>query len=197
MKRVLTLISLGTMVACAHAEPTPSGPTAGGTARLEAGTFLPLAEGNTWHFTGTLLGQPVDRTISIVGRDGPWYVDSEGERYMVDREGLRSPVRYLLRAPIEEGSSWQVVVSVSEIERYEVTATGATVNVPGGKFTGCIRVVGQTRRDKTTVLFKEDTLCPQVGWVRIRTWVDVAGRGQAEQSNLQLASFESGAPGSR
>lgn len=151
--------------------------------------YLPLAEGNRWRFVGSLLSQPVDREISIVGQDGPWFIDSEGERFRFDSEGLRSPVRYLLRAPIKEGARWQVVISIDEIENYEITSTGVTIQVPAGKFSGCVKVVAQTRRGSTTVLFKEDTFCPNVGWVRIRTWVDIAGRGQAEQTILQLASY--------
>jgi hypothetical protein len=139
-----------------------------------------------------MLGEAVDREVRIVGRDGPWYVDSEGERFMLDAEGLRSPVRYLLRAPIRAGESWSSVVSLTNTEHYEIAETGVVATVPAGQFHACVRVLARTRLDPTATLFKADTYCPRVGLVRIQVWVDAAGRGQLPQADLQLHAYRLG-----
>lgn len=189
---VLLTGALGLLSACntagkvdAQAAAVPPAPPPG----YAVARFFPLAVGNAWRYVGSHLGEARDHEVRIVGRDGPWFVDSEGERFVVDQEGLRGSSRYLLRAPIQPGEDWSSVVSLSVTEHYEIIETGATATVPAGTFYGCVRVIGRVRINPTITLFKADTYCPGVGLVRIRTWLDAAGSGQVPQGEMQLAEY--------
>lgn len=187
---ILLLLSTTVLGACAHAPATEPAPARPRVAAGEAvAPFFPLAKGNRWRYRGHFPGQQVDQEIRILGRDGRWWVDSTGQRYAVDAEGLRSPERYLLKAPLAVGTRWKAVVSVSSTEHYEITETGVTASEPAGRFEGCVRVVARNRLDDRTTLFKEDTYCPRVGLVRLRTWMDVAGKGEIPQVRLDLVEY--------
>ena len=151
--------------------------------------FFPLAEGNAWHYEGTMLGQPVSRSIRVVGQDAGWFVYSEGERYQFDGEGLRSPARYLLKTPLMKGTRWNSVVSISSTERYQIESVGVRQTTPAGNFEGCVVVLVENRQDASTQLFKRDVYCPKVGLVRFETWAEVEGKGKVPAASLELARF--------
>jgi len=182
------LLALTLAAGCAHAPPKKVGPPPPPPG-LEVKPYFPLAVGNRWHYHGTMLGQTVDHTITIVAHDGRWWRDNAGPRYQLDALGLRSPKRYLLRAPLARGTHWKAVVSVASTEYYEVSAAGIPARVPAGAFQGCVRVTARNRHDARTTLFVAQTYCPDVGLVRVRTWMDVAGKGEIPQAELDLVSY--------
>ncbi len=178
-------------VSCAHA-PEVAPKTKSESSGLEA--FFPLVDGNVWHYEGKMLGQPVNRTVTLVGRDGAWFVDSEGERFRFDGEGLRSPTRYLLKTPVETGTEWTSVVSVSSTERYRIAAVGLVTVTKAGRFENCVAVLVENRQDATTLLFKRDVYCPGVGLTRFETWAEVKGKGKVPAATLELSRYEVKAP---
>jgi len=191
----LVLVALLSLAGCGH-----TGEVAAGSAALPVSTlpdaggevvapYYPLQVGNEWRYRVKLLGESSTQTISILDQVDGWFRDSTGERFRVDRYGLRTPERYLLKGPIARGTRWSVVLSINSTEHYEISAVGVGVSVPAGNFRACLRVEGRNRVDERTTFFKEDTYCPTVGLVRVRTWVDVAGTGQVPQAEIELTSY--------
>ncbi len=176
--------------ACAHTPPKH--PPRAGEAQRGLARYFPLAKGNAWTYRGKLVGEPVERTITIVGQDGPWWVDSEGERYQIDPQGIRGPSRYLLKVPLVEGTRWSAIVSMRGTERYRIEATGLTVDTPAGHFESCVAVHSEIQQDPRTRLVKRDVFCPDVGLVRIETWAEVAGKGRVPAADLRLLRFQPG-----
>jgi len=184
----LACIAIGS--GCASA-PTVKAKGRAKSTGLEA--FFPLASGNLWAYQGTMLGQPVARTVKLVGRDGEWFVDSEGEHYLFDGEGLRGKARYLLKGPLVAGTRWSSVVTLSSTERYRIDAVGVTSVTPAGRFEGCAIVLSENRQDAKTMLFKRDVYCPGVGLVGFDVWAEVEGKGKVPAASLELVRYEVGA----
>ena len=144
---------------------------------------------NRWTYEVGLLGEETTQEVRIVGQEGDVFLDDKGGRLTVDAHGVRDDKRYLLRGPIEVGTSWTNVVSVSSIERYRILDAGFTCNVPAGKFDDCVRVEGRNRVDANTTLINELTFAPGVGLVRIETAAEVKGQ-RIPQAKLELTSYE-------
>ncbi len=189
---VLTLaFSAILLVGCARGQkPDPETKPPTPPQGYSVAPFFPLEVGNTWRYKAHHLGETNEHEVRIVSREGAWFVDSEGERFLVDGEGLRGPDRYLLRAPLRPGEEWSSVVDLSVTEHYEITETGVSASVPAGTFHGCLRVVGRVRINPTITLFKQDTYCHSVGLVRVRTWLDAAAKGKIPQAELELVSYQ-------
>lgn len=151
--------------------------------------FFPLAVGNAWTYRIQLMGERRRDRIEIGRAEGGWFYDNKGSAFRIDREGLRTKERYLLKAPLVRGNHWSSVLSLTSTEHYEIEETGVTVAVPAGTFHGCVVVRARNRMDDRTTMFKEDSYCPGVGLVRVRTWVDVAGKGTLPQAELRLEGF--------
>src|SRR6185436_19706475 len=103
---------------CAHA------PVAQAPAKGDVGVYYPLAVGNRWTYAAKLLGARSVQTVEILGRDGAFFKDSQNGELAVDPYGIRDKHRYLLRSPVERGTTWTNVVSVSSVEHYAIEAVG-------------------------------------------------------------------------
>jgi hypothetical protein len=170
------LLALG----CAHA-PASSAPGArptGAAARRAAAdvaAFTALAVGNQWTWEDQSPSLPAGRSaaarqIKIVGRtaDGYYQDDQHGELKLAGG-CLQDRVRRLLCGPLEVGTTWKSVVSVSSTEKYEIVGVGETVTVPAGTFPGCVRVRAVNPGAPGTELVGEITYAPGVGAIRIET----------------------------
>lgn len=180
----LAVLAALALVACAKnatiAEPPP---------KYRAADYQPLAIGNQWTYAGKVMGQPVQKTITIVGvRDG-YFVDDANGRLRVDSTGLRDDKRYLLQDPIKRGHSWASIVSVASTERYEIVDTGFTVNTPAGSFDDCILVRGTNRIDQRREMLNEWTFAPGVGIVRMATMVR-DGDKELPQARVELTALK-------
>jgi hypothetical protein len=166
---------LGLAAACAHAPPAPR------TASGGPGDYFPLAIGNVWTYVDESPSLPAARrgalrTVRILSRDvdGYFHDDERGE-LRADAKCVHDRVRRLLCAPIEVGRTWSSVVSVASTERYEIAAVGETIDTPGGRFRGCVRVRSQNRAGPETTAVLESAYCPGVGLARIETFAVVKG----------------------
>ncbi|MGA9525837.1 MAG: hypothetical protein WBV82_30540 [Myxococcaceae bacterium] len=151
--------------------------------------YYPLQIDNRWTYEVGLLGEKTSQEVRIVGQEGEVFVDDKGGRLTVDAYGVRDDKRYLLRGPIEVGTSWTNVVSVSSIERYRILEVGFTCTAAAGRFEGCVRVEGRNRVDANTTLINELTFAPGVGLVTIETAAEVKGQ-RIPQAKLELTSYE-------
>jgi hypothetical protein len=190
MKIPTLLLPLALAAACSAA-PTvaPPGPVSGSVA-----DYFPLAVGNEWIWDDVSpqlpgAGRPAARTVRIVERtaDG-WFRDSERTELRADGECVRDRLRRLLCGPLTAGTAWKSVVSVSSTERYEIVAAGERVEVPAGRWDGCVRVRAHNRAGSGTEHVLELTYAPGVGPVKLETWAIVDGVA-APQIRAVLRSF--------
>ncbi|HCF56550.1 MAG TPA: hypothetical protein DFS52_00955 [Myxococcales bacterium] len=179
--RLAALAALG-LVACAKnatiVEPPP---------KYRAADFQPLAIGNQWTYAGKVMGQPVEKTITITGVREGYFVDDANGRMRLDSSGLRDDKRYLLQDPIKRGHSWTSILSVASTERYEIADTGFTVSTPAGSFQDCILVRGTNRIDQRREMLNEWTFAPGVGIVRMATMLRDGDR-ELPQARIELTA---------
>lgn len=151
--------------------------------------FYPLAVGNSWTYKARFLGEEREQTIELVSR-GPdgFFRDNLGNPLAIDSFGIRDDRRYLLRAPVKEGTHWTNVVSVSAVEKYRIAEVDFRCEVPAGRFNGCVRVEARARVDAKTTLINELTFAPKVGMVRVETFAETAGK-RVPQTVLALQSY--------
>ena len=178
------LLALG---ACAKAAVLAGPP------KLRCADYHPLAVGNRWTYAGTVMGQPVEKTVTITQKRGDYFADDAGALLKIDSQGLRDLSRYLLKEPIERGKTWTAVVSLSSTERFEITEVGATAQTPAGTFNDCVRVRASSPMGPERMLAAEWTFAPNVGIVSIRTSAAVGGR-EIPQTALELKSYELAKP---
>jgi hypothetical protein len=153
------------------------------------GAYYPLAVGNRW--TYRVNGRP-DKTVAVevLREEDGFFQDSQGGQLSVDAYGIRDRKRYLLRAPLSEGSGWTNVVSVSSTERYRILHVGVPCQVPAGSFSNCVHVEGRNRVDANTTLVNGFTFAEGVGLVRIEVSAEMANGQRVPQTFLELSSYQ-------
>lgn len=190
------LLPVALLAACAGAPAAPSKPVAAGGG---AADYFPLAVGNEWIWDDVSPQLPAGgrksaRTVRIVERTSDGYFrDNERTELRADGECVRDRLRRLLCAPVQAGASWRSVVSVSSTERYEIVGVGEHVEVPAGRFDGCVRVRAHNRAGATSENVMELTYAPGVGPVRLETWAVVGGVA-SPQIRAVLRSFRKAGP---
>ncbi len=174
---------LALITACAT---TPSGTAAAKGAT--AADFYPLAIGTEWKYEVDLLSARQAITVKTLRVVDGFYEDSQGVRIQVDSYGVRDPHRYLLRNPIEVGTKWTNVISVSAIEHYEIIGTNQPCESPAGKWQGCVVVESRNRLEEGKTLVNELTLAPGVGIVQVNVSREENGT-RTPQTSLTLLAF--------
>lgn len=185
MKRgTLLLVLLLVLVGCVTPRAAEQAPR-----QAVAGDFYPMAPGTKWTYEVRLLGETRTIDVEMLRRNADGFVeDSTGAALMVDGFGVRDQKRYLLRNPIEPGTKWTNVVSVSSVEHYEIVAAGQRCDAPGGAWDGCVVVQSRNRVQEGTVLVNEMTFAPGVGIVSLTTVLESDGK-RIPQSSLGLVKF--------
>lgn len=163
--------------------PAPSPPT----------EYFPLAVGNSWTWVDRspsgAPGPAPRRTVTIVSRDAQgYYLDDAKGALRVSQGCIQDRVRSLLCTPATLDRTWTSVLSETSTERYRITATGVTVEVPAGTFAGCIVVQARTRAGEGAEVVLETTYAPGVGPVRIETFAEVGGK-RIPQVRAELAAY--------
>lgn len=166
-------------------------------------SLYPLAAGRVWSYdvdTGDGLSTlAITRVVSVRGPRVEVSSGSDPVVYEVGPEGIAYPGRdaWLLRAPIAEGATWPGRAG----RRATVTDVDATIEVPAGRFRGCVVVA---EADPATGRRIRTTYCPFVGPVEVRSelTLDVAGGVQRATARLlgtnvdgDLDGGPDGAPG--
>lgn len=171
------------LMACATAPDTKSA-----TKVVNASDFYPLTIGTSWQYEVDLLTEKSALSVSMVREVDGFFEDSRGARLQSDRYGVRDEKRYLLRNPIEPGTKWSNVVSVSSVEHYEIIGTQQPCEAPAGKWEGCVIVESRNRLEEGKTLVNEMTFAPGVGIVHLATTLDNKGQ-RVPQASLRLVSF--------
>ncbi len=172
-------------------------------AGVPAKDFYPLAVDNTWGYQIALLGEKAELEVKILKEDngvfedssrrklpdGTWSPWQPGNQLFTDAFGVRDQKRYLLRDPVEVGTEWSNVVSVSSVERYKIIAANVGCDCPAGHFEGCVVVESTNKVAEGKALVNELTFAPKVGLVRVSTLLVSDGK-QLPQSTLELSKFQ-------
>jgi hypothetical protein len=178
------------LFACKGAQPKASadGAASGANpATSNPALYYPLAVGNSWTYQVTDPSGIHEDTIRIVGRDGPWFIDDHRGKIRVDSEGVRDGDRYLLHVPLRTSSRWSAVENLV-VQRFEITATDATIDTKSGGFSGCVIVRNeQPLPKKQGKLVTEWTYAPKVGLVELRTRTEGLS-GTRDQVHLELVA---------
>jgi hypothetical protein len=132
--------ALASLPGCGGAPVRPTGLDPG---RLEPSNLYPMREGYVWSYdvdTGTGMRTfAVSRVLSVSG--GRVAITNGGEEILYELRdgGIFRPQSgtWLLRAPIEVGASWPSSGDTTA----RVTSVTETVEVPGGRFEGCVEVL--------------------------------------------------------
>jgi hypothetical protein len=193
MKTPLWICAILTLaLGCKAVDPGPekNGVASGGK-RIEAKAFYPLSVGTRWSYDVSYLGEKRIINVEIAKQNADGFsLDSSGAELMADSFGVRDQKRYLLRNPIEIGTTWTNVVSVSSIERYKILAAEQPCDCAFGHFENCVVVESRNRVGEAQELVNEMTFAPKVGIVRLRTVLESKGKS-IPQSSLNLTKFQS------
>ena len=116
------------------------------------------------------------------------FEDSTGNQLFADAFGVRDQKRYLLRDPVQVGTEWSNVVSVSSVEKYKIVAADTACDCPAGQFKGCAVVESSNRIEEGKTLINELTFAPKVGLIRVSTLLENRGN-KLPQSTLVLTHY--------
>ncbi len=180
------LLVLTAAAACAPSPKTPTGAPAAVVSELTR--YLPL-EKNTVFSYETYIEDTNEHGLAIfeIARPRPELAEISiagrvRKRYYFEPGGVRSGQGgYLLKSPLSLGSEW-----TGDDGQVKVSSVAENVDVPAGKFSGCIRTVenaqlaGATRT--TTTVF-----CPGVGITVLQ--IEGEQEGMSVLQRLRLKSF--------
>ena len=177
------------------------GPAAGGTGAFTAPStgatnvtsgaeverFFPLVDGNVYHYvslgpTGEVQLFPA-RAFRADATHGELRMPSGARRFeytadgvkLVRGDGRMQEKGFVLKSPLVAGNTWR--------GEHGGTTTlidiGVAVDVPAGRFTGCLRTIEDRRGDRPKRY--TTTFCPDIGVVVI----EVQSGGNEERAELQ------------
>lgn len=179
---------------CAGCVKSPNVEELPAIAGTPAKAYYPLAVGNTWNYQVLLLGQEQQMEVKVLKEENGVFEDSTGNQLFADAFGVRDQKRYLLRDPVQVGTEWSNVVSVSSVEHYKIVAAGVGCDCPAGQFEGCVVVESSNRIEEGKMLVNELTFAPKVGLIRVATLLENHGN-KVPQSTLILTHYQvQGAP---
>ena len=187
-------LALGAMGLLACGRPASAPPTAAAPVsapQSAVSRFFPLTDGTQWAYdaeedgTGSK-GIFVTRAKAMAG---PRFSLTTGQRSRIVEvrpEGIAriDTGNYVLRAPLDTGAQWPgdagAVVRVTAVDR--------VVDVPAGKFIGCIDTVEEARAATNEPVRRiTTTYCPDVGIVSL--YVEAWDNGKHVGERAVLRSF--------
>jgi hypothetical protein len=189
-RRAPTLVPLLLAIASSSCATAPQGAPAAAPTRVvtELSRFLPL-ENNTVLSYETYIEETNERGIAVfeIKRPRPELAELSlagqvRKRYYFEPAGVRSGQGgYLLKSPLALNSEW-----TGDDGKVRVTGIEETVDVPAGKFSGCLRTVEEAKfaaaTRKTTTVF-----CPGVGITVLE--IEAEQEGTSVLERLLLKSF--------
>jgi hypothetical protein len=163
-------------------------PASPSVAVTEVGRYLPL-ENNTVFSYDTYIEDTNEHGLAVfeISRPRPELAELSiagqvRKRYYFEPGGVRSAQGgYLLKSPLSLNSQW-----AGDDGEVKVTSVDQSVDVPAGKFSGCIQTVEQAKlpgatRTTTTVF------CPGVGITVLQ--IEAEQEGTSVLQRLSLKSF--------
>jgi len=184
--RILALISSGMFAGCAS--PPPPKAQAANAPVTEVSRFAPF-ENNTVFSYETYIEDTNERGILVfeIRRPRPELAELSvagqvRKRYYFEPDGIRSSLGgYLLKAPLAANATWQ-----GDDGPVRVAAVNESLDLPAGKFEGCIKTVEQAKLGAATRTTTTD-FCPGVGIATLQ--IEGEQEGMSVLQALRLRSF--------
>ncbi|WP_437733455.1 hypothetical protein [Sorangium sp. So ce1335] len=195
----LALLGCGGSGAPDAAPPTAWNAAADGQKGASSGTqaerYFPLVDGHVYHYVtlgdGGGQGLLVARVHRADARRGELRFPSGVKRFEFTGEGVvRSDTGvFVLKEPIAPGTTW----TGEHGGRARIAAVDAAVEVPAGRFTGCVQTVEERLGDRPARYVS--TFCPDVGVVAL----EAASGASYEKAELKSYAppFDMGPDGVR
>lgn len=155
--------------------------------------YAPLAVGAKWTYAAKYPGQEGEIVVSMVRRDGEYFLDDRDGSFLHTPDGLRDKERFLIRYPLVPGNKWKAVVGPSAVEHMEIVSVGEPCEAEAGKFADCLVVAGQIRRDERMSLKIRWTWARGVGLAKLETAAEIKGQGELPQVTQSLRHYDLGA----
>jgi len=171
-------------LACAHRADSTALPP-----QTSAGRYFPLAVGNRWSYRAGAEGSSAVEVVEIRSVKDGQYSDSRGRLLWVSPDGLRDQSRVILRAPVEAGRSWTVVLGPDSVEHWRINSVGLPCSAPAGQFPDCVEVESRVAPAEGVQLLNRITFAAGVGMVRIKTTL-VRNGVETPQTELLLTAYE-------
>ncbi|WP_437622052.1 hypothetical protein [Sorangium sp. So ce1151] len=139
----------------------------GASSGTGAERYFPLIDGHIYHYVtmseGGEQGLLVARVHRADERHGELRFPSGVKRFEFTGEGVRRSDTgvYVLKEPIAPGTTW----TGEHGGRARIAAVDAAVEVPAGRFTGCVQTVEERLGDRPARYVS--TFCPDVGVVAL------------------------------
>lgn len=189
MKSVYPVLLI-VIAGCTHVETVDTNKA---VAAAQLKEYYPLSVGNCWTYATSFQNQAQpDLKVCIVKEEDGYFLDNRPapSRLRFDATGLRDgQVRYLLKAPLEEGAEWMSVADVRTVEHYRIEAVGKKIKVPAGVFKDCVVVRMDVRMTDQRSMVSRMTFAPGVGIVEIHISLK-KGSELLPQSVMQLKKYE-------
>ena len=192
MKTWIAVVAVAAMSGCAN----QSGVAKSDVKGTNAVEYYPLKIGNSWSYDVKFLGEKHTETVVIEGESEGYFVSKSSSsgadpvKLMADAYGVRDEKRYLLREPVEGGTTWTNVVSVETVEHYKIMSARQPCQVIAGRFSDCVVVESKVRAAQGN-LINEMTFARGVGLVQVKTELESGGK-VVPQVTLELTAYQLG-----
>jgi hypothetical protein len=188
MRRWGPWVLLVVLAGCGGARRGADGP---GLDRLAPTHLYPLVEGNVWSYNVRATGEAlptlhIQRVTSVRGDAVEIEAWSDKRELYEIREGSIYRPRYgawLIKAPVRVGAKWPSASGRTAT----VTSVDEHVEVPAGRFEGCVRVEeqgGEAQLSGVTVY------CPGVGPVYVESSMRARTTGATVRNVGELLGYE-------
>ena len=188
MRRIVLWLLLAAASAACAPTPAAAPSAAPAVAANDLTRFLPL-ENDTVFSYATYIEETNERGLAVfeIKRPRPELAELSlagqvRKRYYFEPGGVRSSQGgYLLKLPLEQNAEWRGDDGI-----VKVTNVNLSVDVPAGKFSGCVQTVEDARLGaatrKTTTVF-----CPGVGITVLE--INAEQEGMSVLQRLSLKAF--------
>ncbi|MCX7944939.1 MAG: hypothetical protein N2746_10575 [Deltaproteobacteria bacterium] len=151
--------------------------------------YYPLGIGYSWKYKGKLLGQSVEKKITIEKKEGLFFIDNTGAMLMHDEEGLRDNKRYLIKNPIKKGNKWISIISPQSTEHYEIIQTDIKAKYRDEIIKNCIKIRSINKIDPTKDMVAEWIYAPNIGLLNFSTYILRNKKDWEQQGYFELIEF--------
>jgi len=193
MKRTAIFFTLFLFVfisfSCATGDKTEQPPHMSDYSK-SAAKYMPLEVGNKWVYKVNYIGSVGEVEIVINARDGDWFVDNRGGKFLIDKRGVRDADRYILMFPLQR-EEWVSIIDARTSEVRKTVGVDESVTVPAGKFDGAIKVHTFVVVPGNKIIHSFHYFVAGVGIVKIETFLeDVKESRYIPQTKTELVNYD-------
>ena len=183
MNRLVVLGALTLLIGCATTSTNDAK-----TQRLSS-DYAPMSVGAWWNYEVSYPGQQGEMKVELLSQKDGYFIDNRRGAFQHTPGGLRDRERYLIKNPIQPGTSWKSVVGPSAVEHLQIDEVGTPCESLAGRFEDCLVVSARLRRDKNMQLHIKWVWARNVGLVRLETEAELPGNKRVRQVTQSLKDY--------